>query len=155
MELAIEDRRGFNGPHAAASTRIRADPHLQTRRPRMETLEYWKRVEDLALIAQDLIADRNIGQAVRMRRVCDKHLGEVVRALQERCELRGFPRGLVMRVIERVGNSTIDREHPLVVTGQGDYRRELYEVDVVRTEVRRGALRNRFVCAARRLLGVA
>jgi len=121
----------------------------------METLEYWKRVEDLALIAQDLIADRNTGQATKMRLVCDEHLGDVVRALPERCELRGFSKGIVMRVIDRVSSPNADRDYPLVVTGQGNYRREICEVDIVRAEVRRAALRTRLVCAARRLLGVA
>ena len=120
----------------------------------METLEYWKRVEDLALTAQDMIADGDTEDAVRLRLACATKLSKVVHALPKRCEIRTVSKHAVIWAIAQVEKEQTET-YPLVITGQGDYRREVNEVDIVQAEMRRAALRSRLVQAARRLLGVA
>lgn len=109
----------------------------------MERLRWGQVVEDCGLAVQDLLNAGRSGDSMRVRLVLMHHLTETVSLLIEtRPAGRIEARAVVAAVDAILNKSARQAEVPLVSLGQGDYRRDYFEADVVKAEVKKAEGRN-------------
>ena len=116
----------------------------------MERLRWGQVVEDCGVAVQDLLNAGRSLDAMRVRLVLLHNLHETISLLTETHKSCRIEAPAVVAAVDAILNkSARPAQVPLVSLGQGDYRRDLYEADVVKTEVKKTEGRNwlRELCA--------
>lgn len=113
----------------------------------MERLRWGQVVEDCGVAVQDLLNAGRALDAMRVRLVLLHNLNETVSLLIETHKAGRIEAPAVVAAVDAILNKPV--QVPLVSLGQGEYRRDLYEADVVQTEVKKAEGRNwlRDLCA--------
>lgn len=116
----------------------------------IERLRWGQVVEDCGIAVQDLLNSGRSMDAMRVRLVLMHHLTETVSLLIETRRAGRIDAPAVVAAVDAILNkSARQAEVPLVSLGQGDYRRDYFEADVVKAEVKKTEARNwlRELCA--------
>lgn len=116
----------------------------------MERLRWGQVVEDCGVAVQDLLNAGRAMDAMRVRLVLLHNLNETISLLIELRPAGRIEAPTVVAAVDAILNKAASqREVPLVSLGQGDYRRDVYEADVVKAEVKKSEGRNwlRELCA--------
>jgi hypothetical protein len=116
----------------------------------MERLRWGQVVEDCGVAVQDLLNAGRALDAMRVRLVMLHNLHETISLLTETHKSGRIEAPAVVAAVDAILNkSARPAQVPLVSLGQGEYRRDLYEADVVKTEVKQNEGRNwlRELCA--------
>lgn len=110
----------------------------------MERLRWGQVVEDCGVAVQDLINAGRCMDAMRVRLVLLHNLNETVSLLIETRPAGRIEAPTVVAAVDSILNKSSRQADvaPLVSLGQGDYRRDYFEADVVKAEVKKAEGRN-------------
>ncbi|NBW18112.1 MAG: hypothetical protein EBR82_60075 [Caulobacteraceae bacterium] len=113
----------------------------------MERLRWGQVVEDCGVAVQDLLNAGRSMDAMRVRLVMLHNLHEIVSLIIETRPAGRVEAPAVVAAVDAILNKPV--QVPLMSLGQGDYRRDYFEAEVVKTEVKKAEGRNwlRGLCA--------
>lgn len=122
----------------------------------MERLRWGQVVEDCGVAVQDLLNAGRSGDSMRVRLVLMHHLTETVSLLIETRPAGRIEARAVVAAVDAILNKSSRQADvaPLVSLGQGDFRREYFEADVVKAEVKKAEGR-KWLRGLRALIGGA
>ena len=105
----------------------------------MERLRWGQVVEDCGVAVQDLLNAGRSMDAMRVRLVLLHNLNETVSLLIETRPAGRIEAPTVVAAVDSILNKSSRQADvaPLVSLGQGDFRRDYFEADVVKAEVKK------------------